>query len=336
MHMDVNVLGASGYAGGQLLKILAKHPHFKLKHAFANSKNGVKISDEHPFLTGIFDQKFSVYEESKVNDQDVLLIALPHGESGSIVKNHPKNQIVDLGADFRLKSESNWKKYYEGSYSGSWIYGLPEIEAQKKLISQSKKVANPGCYATAIILSLAPFLKLKIVDLNYVSVVATSGTTGAGKKPNQNLLASEVIGSISNYKMGGKHQHLAEIQENLSEITSEKVKLSFNPTLGPFTRGILANSIFKLNKKLSIQDLNDIFLNYYHYAKFINLVMDRNVTTVEVVDTNNANFNIFLDEETNQITVVSVIDNLIKGASGQAIQNLNLMNGFDETLGLSK
>ncbi len=334
MHMDVNVLGASGYAGGQLLRILAKHPHFKLKHAFANSKAGVKISDEHPFLEGIFDQNFAVYEESKLKEKDVLLIALPHGESGEIAKNHPKNQIVDLGADFRLKSESNWKKYYEGSFSGTWIYGLPEIEDQRSLISKNIRIANPGCYATAIILSLAPFLKAKIVDLNYLSIVATSGTTGAGKKTSQNLLASEVMGSISNYKMGGKHQHIAEIQETLSEIYSENVKISFNPTLGPFTRGILANSIFKLNKKFSLDDLNDIFQKYYMEEEFIHLVLERNVSTSEVINTNNAKFNIFLDIETGQVTVACVLDNLIKGAAGQAIQNLNLMNGLEENLGL--
>ena len=332
--MDVNVFGASGYAGGQLLKILAKHPKFNLKHAFASSKSGTKISNEHAFLTGLYDQDFETYEESKIDKNDILLFALPHGESGEIAKKHSENQIVDLGADFRLKKSENWKKYYQGNFAGTWTYGLPELLGQEELIKKSQHVANPGCYATVINLSLAPFIHNKIVDLNLISVVATSGTTGAGKKISQTLLASEVMGSVSNYKMQGQHQHIAEIQETLSLIDNQEVKISFNPTLGPFTRGILSNTIFKPNKQISKQNLIDFFQEYYKNNIFIHLIEDRNVSTSEVVETNNANFNIFLDENTQQITIVGVIDNLIKGAAGQAVQNLNLMSGFDQSLGL--
>ena len=335
MSMDVNVFGASGYAGGQLLKILAKHPEFKLKHAFAGSKAGTKISHEHSFLTGINDHEFESYSESKISKKDVILFALPHGESGELAKKHSENLIVDLGADFRLNNPNNWKKYYQGSFAGTWTYGLPEIIGQRQAISNSKHVANPGCYATIINLSLAPFIDSQIVDLNYITVVATSGTTGAGKKTNQNLMASEVMGSISNYKMGGQHQHIAEIEETLSVIGKEDVKISFNPTLGPFNRGILSNTIFKAHKNLSEKDLINIFENYYKDNYFIKLIFDRNVSTNEVIETNNAHFNIFFDQNTKQISIVGSIDNLVKGAAGQAIQNLNIMNNFDETLGLT-
>ena len=333
--MDVNVFGSSGYAGGQLLKILAKHPEFNLKHAFANSKAGTKISNEHPFLTGVYDKNFETYQESKIGKDDVLLFALPHGESGDLAKKHSENQIVDLGADFRLKKSDNWNKYYKGEFAGTWTYGLPELKGQREVIGTSRHVANPGCYATVINLSLAPFIHNQIIDLNLISVVATSGTTGAGKKVNEKLLASEVMESITNYKMEGQHQHIAEIQETLSNITNQDVKISFNPTLGPFPRGILANTIFKAINKIDKQELINIFEEYYKNNNFIHLINDRNVTTSEVQDTNNANFNIFLDQNTQQITIVGVIDNLIKGAAGQAIQNLNIMNGFEEKLGLS-
>lgn len=336
MFMDVNLFGASGYAGGQLLKILASHPQFNLKHAFAGSKAETKISNEHTFLSGIYDQEFEKYQESKVGKNDILIFALPHGESGELAKKYLDHQIVDLGADFRLNKPDNWKKYYSGNFAGTWTYGLPELMGQKKLISKSHHVANPGCYATIINLSLSPFIQNEIIDLDQISVVATSGTTGAGKKTNQNLLASEVMGSITNYKMGGQHQHIAEIKETLSKINNQEVKLSFNPTLGPFSRGILANTIFKTKQKVHKEDLISKFKDYYNNCSFIQLIEDRNISTNEVVDTNTAKFNIFVDENTDQITVVGVIDNLIKGAAGQAIQNLNLMNGLDETMGLQK
>jgi len=336
MHMDVNVFGASGYAGGQLLKILANHPQFNLKHAFAGSKAETKISNEHTFLSGIYDQDFEKYHDSKIDKNDILIFALPHGESGELAKKYLDHQIVDLGADFRLNKPDNWKKYYSGSFAGTWTYGLPELSGQRDQISKSQHVANPGCYATVINLSLAPFIQNDLIDLDQISVVATSGTTGAGKKTNQNLLASEVMGSITNYKMGGKHQHIAEIQETLSKIQNQEVKLSFNPTLGPFSRGILANTIFKTKQKVDTKDLFSKFTDYYKNCDFIQLIQDRNISTHEVVDTNTAKFNIFVDENTDQITVVGVIDNLIKGAAGQAIQNLNLMNKLDELTGLQK
>ncbi|MFZ9248215.1 MAG: N-acetyl-gamma-glutamyl-phosphate reductase [Candidatus Nanopelagicales bacterium] len=333
--MDVSIFGASGYAGGQLLKLIAKHPIFNLKYAFAETKAGTKISNEHTFLTEIYDQEFESYDKSKVSKDDILLFALPHGQSGKLINDFLDHQIVDLGADFRLKEKDNWHKYYEGDFAGSWVYGLPEIKGRKELITKSKHVANPGCYATVINLSLAPFLQEKLIDLNFISVVGISGTTGAGKKSNQNLLASEVMGSISNYKMGGKHQHIAEIQETLQQISDQEIRVNFNPTLGPFTRGILTNTSLRMNQDLDINELHQIFSRYYEKTHFIKLIKGRNVSTNEVIDTNEARFNIYLDKNTSLITVVGVIDNLIKGAAGQAIQNLNLMNNLDEKLGLS-
>jgi len=195
-------------------------------------------------------------------------------------------------------------------------------------------VANPGCYATAIALAFAPLIKHDLIDQKYMTVVAASGTTGAGKKPSQSLLASEVMGSLSNYKLNGTHQHIPEIEQALSEIKGNNLSISFNPILAPMPRGILANCISILKKPLKVSEVVQIFNDYYSGQTFVKVVQNSNLQTSSVIDTNDCHLQISIDENTNQITVVSVLDNLIKGASGQAIQNMNLMCGWDQTLGL--
>lgn len=233
-----------------------------------------------------------------------------------------------------MKDSDQWSKYYTGDYAGSWTYGLPEIEGNKEKISNSDQVANPGCYATAIALAFAPLIKHDVIDLNYLTVVAASGTTGAGKKPQQSILASEVMGSLSNYKLNGSHQHIPEIEQTLSQINNKNVVLSFNPILAPMPRGILANCISKVKIGISKNEIVDIFNRYYKGQPFVQVNQDANLQTSSVLNTNNCLLQISVDENTNQITVVSVIDNLIKGASGQAIQNANLMCDWDQTMGL--
>jgi N-acetyl-gamma-glutamyl-phosphate reductase len=202
--MDTVVIGASGYAGGQLLRLIHAHPKLKFKSAIAHSKANTPIVGEHPFLIGKYDQNFEEFSPEKIAETDFVFIALPHGESaGLISKLKPGTKIVDLGADFRLKDATKWAKYYSGDYAGNWTYGLPELENNVEKISKSSKVANPGCYATAIALAFAPLIKHDLIDQKFMTVVAASGTTGAGKKPSQSLLASEVMGSLSNYKLNG-------------------------------------------------------------------------------------------------------------------------------------
>ena len=332
--MKAIVVGASGYAGGELLRIIHKHPHLELKAAFAKSKAGQPISQEHGFLQGIFDKNFQEIDLSIIKKDDVVFLALPHGESGGLVKEISSEvKIVDLGADFRLQNIQMWDKYYGGQHAGSWTYGLPEIKGIREQVAISNRVANPGCYATAITVSFAPLLAAGLIDLDFLTVVASSGTTGAGKKAVQQLSASEVIGSMSNYKSGGVHQHIPEIQQSLSQISKSEVKLSFNPILAPMTRGIIATSISKLTKDISIDSVNDIYKDYYQREMFINITTN-DLKTSDVINTNNINLQIKIDDNTKQISVNSVIDNLIKGASGQAIQNMNLMCEWEETEGL--
>lgn len=333
--MESVVIGASGYAGGELLRLIDSHPKLKFKSAIAHSKANTAIALEHPFLIGKYDQNFEEFNAQNIKTTDLVFIALPHGESAGLVSQlKPGTKIVDLGADFRLKDSDQWSKYYTGDYAGSWTYGLPEIEGNKEKISNSDQVANPGCYATAIALAFAPLIKHDVIDLNYLTVVAASGTTGAGKKPQQSILASEVMGSLSNYKLNGSHQHIPEIEQTLSQINNKNVVLSFNPILAPMPRGILANCISKVKIGISKNEIVDIFNRYYKGQPFVQVNQDANLQTSSVLNTNNCLLQISVDENTNQITVVSVIDNLIKGASGQAIQNANLMCGWDQTMGL--
>ena len=333
--METVVIGASGYAGGELLRLIDSHPKLNFKSAIAHSKANTAIALEHPFLIGKYDQNFEEFNAQNIETTDLVFIALPHGESAGLVSQlKPGTKIVDLGADFRLKDSDQWSKYYTGEYAGSWTYGLPEIEGNKEKISNSDQVANPGCYATAIALAFAPLIKHDVIDLNYLTVVAASGTTGAGKKPQQSILASEVMGSLSNYKLNGSHQHIPEIEQTLSQINNKKVVLSFNPILAPMPRGILANCISKIKIGISKNEIIDIFNRYYKGQPFVQVNQYANLQTSSVLNTNNCLLQISVDENTNQITVVSVIDNLIKGASGQAIQNANLMCGWDQTTGL--
>jgi N-acetyl-gamma-glutamyl-phosphate reductase len=333
--MDTVVIGASGYAGGQLLRLIHAHPKLKFKSAIAHSKANTPIVGEHPFLIGKYDQNFEEFSQEKITETDFVFIALPHGESaGLISKLKPGTKIVDLGADFRLKDSSKWEKYYSGDHAGSWTYGLPELENNIENISKSSKVANPGCYATAIALAFAPLIKHDLIDQKYMTVVAASGTTGAGKKPAQSLLASEVMGSLSNYKLNGTHQHIPEIEQALTQISGSELSLSFNPILAPMPRGILANCISVLQKPMKISEVSKTFSEYYKNQPFVQIRQGTSLQTSSVIDTNYCILQISIDENTNQITVISVLDNLIKGASGQAIQNMNLMCGWDQTLGL--
>lgn len=333
--MDTVVIGASGYAGGQLLRLIHAHPKLKFKSAIAHSKANTSIVAEHPFLVGKYDQNFEEFSAEKIAETDFVFIALPHGESAGLISQlKPGTKIVDLGADFRLKDSGKWAKYYSGEHAGSWTYGLPEVENNVENISKSSKVANPGCYATAIVLAFAPLIKHDLIDQRYMTVVAASGTTGAGKKPAQSLLASEVMGSLSNYKLNGTHQHIPEIEQALSQISGFELSLSFNPILAPMPRGILANCISLLKKPMTISEVSKLFSEYFKNQPFVQIQQGTSLQTSSVIDTNNCTLQISIDQKTNQITVVSVLDNLIKGASGQAIQNMNLMCGWDQTLGL--
>ena len=331
--MKIAVVGASGYAGGELLRLLAGHPKFEISYIAAGSNAGELITNLHPQLTNLAGRKFETTNVEMINKCQLAFIALPHGESAKLISQVDKNvKIVDLGADFRLQNPESWQKYYGGEHAGSWVYGLPELVDHKE-ISKSTQVANPGCYATAIALSIAP--AISIIDCEDIVVVAASGTTGAGRSAKVNLIGSEVMNNLTSYKFGGVHQHTPEIEEVLSKIGKKNVKISFTPILAPMPRGILATVTAKLTTKTSIENVQDLFSSYYKNSKFVTLLATGSMPmTSAVLGSNNAQIQVAIDEHVGRLVVSTAIDNLGKGAAGQAIQNANLMCDLSEDLGL--
>lgn len=331
--MKTAVVGASGYAGGELLRLLSNHPKFKLSYLAAGSNAGEPITNLHPQLTNFTGRNFEETEIAKINNSDLVFIALPHGESAKLISQiDPKVKVVDLGADFRLIDSKKWEKYYGGKHAGSWVYALPEL-VDHKLISSANKVANPGCYATAIALSIAPALSL--INAEDIVVVAASGTTGAGRSAKVNLLGSEVMNNLTSYKFGGIHQHTPEIEQILSSISRESVKISFTPVLAPMPRGILATVTAQLTQQSSAEQIREIYQSFYSGSKFVRLLPVGSMPmTSAVLGTNNAQIQIAVDEHVNRLLISAVIDNLGKGAAGQAIQNANLMCDLAEDAGL--
>jgi len=331
--MRIGVIGASGYAGGELLRILAQHPEFKVELIAAGSNAGERITSIHPHLTNYRDQYFEETNPETISGLDLVFVALPHGESAKLIpKISNQVKIVDLGADFRLTNKDQWEKYYGGSYAGNWTYGLPEL-TNHDLIAKSRQVSNPGCYATAIALSIAP--ALNHTDSEDIVVVAASGTTGAGRTAKINLIGSEVINNLTSYKFGGVHQHTPEIEQVLNSISGKSVKISFTPILAPMPRGILATVTSKLKAASSSAQIREVYEDFYSQSKFVKLLPEGQMPmTSSVLGTNNVSMQIALDSHVNRLVISTAIDNLGKGAAGQAIQNANLMFNLAEDAGL--
>ena len=331
--MKIGVVGASGYAGGELLRLLSEHPNFEITFIGAHSNAGESITALHPQLIQFEGQKFSAVNVDDLNKCDLVFTALPHGESAKLISQlNEKVKIVDLGADYRLTDKTQWDKYYGGSYAGSWTYGLPEL-TDHQVIAKSKQVASPGCYATAIALSIAPVINQ--IDSEDIVVVAASGTTGAGRTAKVNLIGSEVMNNLTSYKFGGVHQHTPEIEQILSLISNKSVKISFTPILAPMPRGILATVTAKLITATSLQKLRTVYSDFYGKSKFVSLLTEGQMPmTNSVLGTNNVSMQIALDSHVNRIIISTAIDNLGKGAAGQAIQNANLMCNLAEDAGL--
>ena len=336
--MKIGVVGASGYAGGELLRILAGHDKFKVVCASAGSNAGELITSIHPQLISYSGEKFAATNISEINKCDLVFLALPHCESGSLIPQIAESvKVVDLGADFRLENQSAWAKYYSGEYAGKLVYGLPEVGDNKKLISASNRVANPGCYATAIILGSAPAVSSNLVENEKFISVAASGTTGAGRNAKINLSASEVMNNMGSYKFGGLHQHIPEIEECLSAIGDSSVKFSFTPILAPMPRGILATVSSQLKNMISTDQVHQVYSGYYSKSNFVKVLpIGELPQTSMTIGTNFAFLQVAVDEHANRLMVSVAIDNLGKGAAGQAIQNANLMSGYPETTGLSQ
>ena len=333
--MKTAVIGASGYAGGELLRLLAIHPHLRVVQVSAHSNAGELITSVHPHLTTYQGQKFVNIESINFEQIDVAFIALPHGESAGVIKKISiQTKVIDLGADFRLSDSAQWRKYYDGDHAGVWTYGLPEIPGQREKISKSVQVSNPGCYATSIIAGLLP--ALEVVDASDVVVVAASGTTGAGRSAKINLIASEVMGSLTSYKFGGVHQHTPEIEQALNEFANKDVKISFTPVLAPMPRGILSTITARLTSKVSTDQANALYAKFYVDDYFIDVLpVGQMPKTGSLIGSNKVQIQVAVDHHVQRLVISVALDNLGKGAASQAIQNANLMCGFHEGSGLS-
>jgi N-acetyl-gamma-glutamyl-phosphate reductase len=333
--MRTAVIGASGYAGGELLRLLATHPHLLVTQVSAHSNAGELITSVHPHLTTYQNQKFVPIEAINFHQVDVVFIALPHGQSASVVKNIPSHiKVIDLGADFRLSDSAQWDKYYDGDHAGVWTYGLPEIPGQREKISNSVQVSNPGCYATSIIAGLLP--ALDFIDVSDVVVVAASGTTGAGRSAKINLIASEVMGSLTSYKFGGIHQHTPEVEQALSNVSGKDVKISFTPVLASMPRGILSTITARLTKGISTEQVNALYAKFYEADYFVDVLPEGQLPkTGSLTGSNKVQIQVAVDGHVQRLVISVALDNLGKGAASQAIQNANLMCGFHEGAGLS-
>ena len=335
--MKIGIIGASGYSGGELLRLMAAHSTFKPEYICAGSNAGEFITSVHPHLLPYSGRRFEATEVDQINNCELVFLALPHGESAKLVqgiKSHVK--IVDLGADFRLHSSAQWAKYYGGEHAGTWMYGLPELKNYRAKIAEASRIANPGCYATSIQLGIAPAISQQLIDANDIVVVASSGTTGAGRSAKVNLLGSEVMNSLTSYKFGGVHQHTPEIEENLGMINGEDVRVSFTPILAPMPRGILSTITAKISKNNSINQVRDIYKEYFAHEQFVTLLPEGQMPrTAAVIGSNSIHLQVAVDDHTQRLVVSAAIDNLGKGAASQAIQNANLMCGISESESLS-
>ncbi|MGY2874895.1 N-acetyl-gamma-glutamyl-phosphate reductase [Marmoricola sp. URHA0025 HA25] len=339
MHMSpisVAVAGASGYAGGEVLRLLIGHPDVRIGAVTGSSNAGQALGLLQPHLVPLADR---VLEETTVEvlaGHDVVFLALPHGESARFAEALGDDVVViDCGADFRLTDPADWEQFYGSPHAGSWPYGLPELPGQRELLRGARRIAVPGCYPTISTLALAPAVAAGLVDPADVVVVAASGTTGAGKAAKPHLLGSEVMGSVSAYGVGGTHRHTPEIVQNLSGLTDQEVRVSFTPLLVPMPRGILATCSAPVVTGVGPDDVRAAYQKAYAEEPFVHLLPDGQwPATKAVLGSNSVHLQTAVDTAAGRMVTVGAVDNLAKGTAGAAVQCMNLALGLPETTGL--
>jgi len=335
----IGIIGATGYTGSELVRILVNHPDVEISMITSESRAGERFSDVHPSFQGIEDQVLVSINEVEAHDLDLVFLALPHGVSMDFVKKfHDKAfKIVDLSGDFRLNNVADYEKWYnmkhvypEGITDA--VFGNPELFSDQ--IKQAKLVANPGCFPTTAILGLAPLIAQNLVEKNLIIIDSKSGVTGAGIKSNPVNLYSNVNDNFKAYALK-KHRHTIEIQNTLDQLAGEKTMIQFTPHLLPVDRGILSTIYVRPIDSIDEEKLKELYTKFYAHAPFVRL-RNQPPAIKDVRGSNYCDLHVSYDDRTNMIIIISVIDNLVKGASGQAIQNMNLMLGLDEWQGLNQ
>ena len=335
MGLRAAVAGASGYAGGELVRLLLGHPELEVGPLAAGSSAGQPVTDVHPHLPQLAGEVFVATEPAVLAEADVVFLALPHGQSGALAAALPAGTpVVDLGADHRLADAAAWERWYGGQHAGTWAYGMPELPGQRGRLAGQRRVAAPGCYPTAVTLALAPLLGAGLVEPADLVVVAASGTSGAGRAAKASLLGSEVMGDLAAYKVGS-HQHTPEITQNLSGVAGAPVTLSFTAVLAPMPRGILATATARLRPGTTAGDLRAALAAAYDAEPLVHLLPEgRWPHTAATLGSATAHLQVAADLDAGRAVVVSAIDNLGKGAAAQALQCANLVLGLPETAGL--
>jgi N-acetyl-gamma-glutamyl-phosphate reductase len=335
MGVRVAVAGASGYAGGELLRLLLGHPSVEIGAVTAGGNAGTPLGAHHPQLTPLGDRVLVVTTPDAVAGHDVVFLALPHGHSAALAAALPGDVLViDCGADHRLADADDWQRWYGGEHAGSWPYGLPELPGARAALVGARRIAVPGCFPTVASLALAPALGARLVDPDVV-VVAATGTSGAGKSPKPHLLGSEVMGALSAYGVGGGHRHTPEIVQNLSAVAGERVRVSFTPVLAPLPRGILATCTAPVRNGVAAEQLRAAYDDAYGGEPFVRVLpAGRWPTTAATLGANTVHLQVALDPDAGRAVVVAAIDNLTKGTAGGAIQSMNIALGLPEAAGL--
>ena len=337
MSVKIAIIGATGYTGFELVRLLSLHPYAEISAIVSRSKENIKLQDVYPALNTITTYTFETLNIDKISDKsDIIFTALPHKASMEIVSRFLEKgkKVIDLSADFRFSNIETYEKYYAPhlykNVAVNAVYGLPEIYRNK--IKNSSLIANPGCYPTSAILALYPLLKNKIKLNKKIIVDSKSGVTGAGRNPSLKTLFTEVHDNFSAYAVG-KHRHEPEIEEKCSEIYSDNLQITFTPHLLPINRGILSTIYVDILEQTDFTSLFKLYTETYENEPFIR-VLETPPSTAMVKASNYCYIGLNFNNEKQQLIIVSVIDNIVKGASGQAIQNMNLICGFEETAGL--
>jgi len=341
MSLSVGIIGASGYTGAELIRLAAGHPEMKIEYVTANQYRGTRVSELYPHLAGICDLSYDAYSlEAASGKADVFFLALPHGKAMEVAPElvDAGHKVIDLSGDFRLSDPGVYEAWYKTEHTnpefiGKAVYGLPELYEDK--IKSASFISNPGCYPTGALLALAPLFKEKLINIDGVIVNSLSGVSGAGRDPKPDTHFCKVEGSLTAYKVGGVHQHTPEIEQYLSDVADEAVKISFTPHLMPISRGILTTAYADAATSVDLDGLVELYGSFYADKPFV-VVLPKGQypQTKNVAGSNYCHIGLALDERTGKIIVISAIDNLVKGASGQAIQNMNLLMGLPQDTGL--
>lgn len=337
--LRVAVAGASGYAGGEILRLLLGHPAYQdgslvIGALTAGGNAGSTLREFHSHLLPLADRVLAPTDLETLAGHDVVFLGLPHGHSAVIAEQLPETTVViDCGADFRLNSGDDWKRWYGTDHAGTWPYGMPELPGARDKLIGATRIAVPGCYPTSASLALAPAVAAGIVE-PAVQIVAVSGTSGAGKSPKVDLLGSEVMGSVRAYGIGGAHRHTPEIKQNLSVLAGTDVSVSFTPVLAPMPRGILATCTAPTTA--TADEVRAVYEKAYADEAFVHLLPEGVLpATGSVIGSNAVQLAVTVDPDAGLLIVIAALDNLIKGTAGAAVQSMNLALGLPEGAGLS-